>query len=282
LRFQRQIHKSTHNSVLHYIYQPLRGARTRRSMTVFATARNRSLSWASRIQFTPPANLPKIHSDSILPSTSWPPEWSLSFGLSHQNLVHFPVLSQACHMSCPPHSPWLDLPNYIWGWIRNMKLLNVTVRLFSRQIIPPPKSKYSQNPVPKHPQSTNHESANTDTHRLTQVTHSKANVGGRWTPKQIPTYVRGGLDTTDNNAVKLSARLSTPTIQRYSYTLRPLSLSERLKNFTSENLVTNCKFSAWNRIRLPSTRHRFTSVRRTALLTRLIRNSWSKRRRIQS
>jgi hypothetical protein len=43
----------------------------------------------------PPPNLPKIHSDPILPSTLWSSEWSLSFGLSHQNLVHFSLLSRA-------------------------------------------------------------------------------------------------------------------------------------------------------------------------------------------
>jgi hypothetical protein len=38
---------------------------------------------------TPPASLPKIHSDRILPSTPWSSEWFLSFGLPHQNFVHF-------------------------------------------------------------------------------------------------------------------------------------------------------------------------------------------------
>jgi hypothetical protein len=36
-------------------------------------------------------------------------ELSLSFGLSHQNLVHFSLLSHACHMPCLPHSPWLGM-----------------------------------------------------------------------------------------------------------------------------------------------------------------------------
>jgi hypothetical protein len=52
----------------------------------------------------------------------WSYEWSLSFGLSHQNLIHFSLLSHACHMPRPPHSPWLDLPNDIWGWVQIMKL----------------------------------------------------------------------------------------------------------------------------------------------------------------
>jgi hypothetical protein len=33
----------------------------------------------------------------------------LSFGLSDQNLVHVSLLSHACHMPSPPHSPWLEL-----------------------------------------------------------------------------------------------------------------------------------------------------------------------------
>jgi hypothetical protein len=61
----------------------------------------------------PFASLSKIHSDPILPSTSSSSEWSLSFGLSHQTLVHFFLLSHACHVPCPLHSPWLDLPNDI-------------------------------------------------------------------------------------------------------------------------------------------------------------------------
>jgi hypothetical protein len=55
------------------------------------------------------ANLPKIHFDPIFPPTPWSSKWSLSFWLSHQNLVHFCLLSYACHMPRPPHSPWLDL-----------------------------------------------------------------------------------------------------------------------------------------------------------------------------
>jgi hypothetical protein len=38
----------------------------------------------------------------------------LSNGLSHQNLVHFSLLSHAYHMPRPPHSSWLELPNDIW------------------------------------------------------------------------------------------------------------------------------------------------------------------------
>jgi hypothetical protein len=52
----------------------------------------------------PRANLPKIHSDPILPSTPPSSEWSLSFGLSHQNPVHMSLLSHTRHTPRPPHS----------------------------------------------------------------------------------------------------------------------------------------------------------------------------------
>jgi hypothetical protein len=42
-------------------------------------------------------------------------EWFVSFGLSHQILVHFSLLSHVCHMPHPPHCSWFDLPNDIWG-----------------------------------------------------------------------------------------------------------------------------------------------------------------------
>jgi hypothetical protein len=72
-----------------------------------------------------PAYLSNIHSDPILPSTLRSSEWSLSFRLSNQNLVHLSFLSHACHMPHPSHSPWIDLSNDIWGWVQIMKLLTV-------------------------------------------------------------------------------------------------------------------------------------------------------------
>jgi hypothetical protein len=63
----------------------------------------------------PQENLSKIRSNLILPPSPWSSEWSLSFGLSQQNLAKFFLLSDACHMPCPPHLPWIDLPNDIWG-----------------------------------------------------------------------------------------------------------------------------------------------------------------------
>jgi hypothetical protein len=41
------------------------------------------------------------------------------------NLIHFSLLSHACHMPCSPHLPLLDLPNDIWGWVQIIKLLTV-------------------------------------------------------------------------------------------------------------------------------------------------------------
>jgi hypothetical protein len=40
----------------------------------------------------------------------------------------FTFLSHVCHMPRPPHSPWFRLPNDIWGWIQNMKLLTVFIK----------------------------------------------------------------------------------------------------------------------------------------------------------
>jgi hypothetical protein len=44
----------------------------------------------------PQANLPKIRCDSIFPPTPWSSKWSISFGLSHQILVHFWTFCQIC------------------------------------------------------------------------------------------------------------------------------------------------------------------------------------------
>jgi hypothetical protein len=84
---------------------------------------------------TPWANLPKINSDSILPSTPWSFERSLSFRLSHQNLVHFSFSSNACHMCRPPHSLRFDVPNGIWWWFQNMKLFSMQFPPFSSYFI---------------------------------------------------------------------------------------------------------------------------------------------------
>jgi hypothetical protein len=72
------------------------------------------LSQVNPLQPPPPACLPKIHSNPILPPTPQSFKWSLSFGISHQNPVHVSPLSHACHMPRPPHSPWFDMPNDMW------------------------------------------------------------------------------------------------------------------------------------------------------------------------
>jgi hypothetical protein len=86
------IRKHTHT---HTHTHKLRGARTRRFITALTASRHRSLSWASRITSIthppPPANLPKIDSDPILPTTPWSSEWSLSFGLPPHTLTHLTI-----------------------------------------------------------------------------------------------------------------------------------------------------------------------------------------------
>jgi hypothetical protein len=67
----------------------------------------------------------------ILSSTPRSSEWSLSFRLSHQNLVQFSLLSHVCYMPCSPHFPWFNLPNDIWGWVKIMKLIIVQFLFFS-------------------------------------------------------------------------------------------------------------------------------------------------------
>jgi hypothetical protein len=41
-----------------------------------------------------------------------------------------------CQKSYPPYSPWFDLPNHIWEWVQNMKLLIVQLPSFSCHFIP--------------------------------------------------------------------------------------------------------------------------------------------------
>jgi hypothetical protein len=48
--------------------------------------------------------------------------------------VHFSLLSHSWHMPCPPHPPWLDLPDDIWRWVQIMKILIVQLPPFSRHL----------------------------------------------------------------------------------------------------------------------------------------------------
>jgi hypothetical protein len=77
----------------------LRGARTRRFITALTTARHQSLSWASRIQSTPPKPIslrfiliPSSHLRLSLPSGRFPSEFST------KTLYTFSLLS------CVPHA----------------------------------------------------------------------------------------------------------------------------------------------------------------------------------
>jgi hypothetical protein len=77
----------------------------------------------------------------------WWCQWgeTMSLNCSHQQA--YPsytrhLLSDACHIPCPPHSPWLDLLNDISGWVQIMKFLIVQLPPFSCYFIPL-RSKYS-------------------------------------------------------------------------------------------------------------------------------------------
>jgi hypothetical protein len=48
-------------------------------------------------------------------------QWFLAFRPPNQNPVNTSPLSHVCHMSCPPHSPWLNHPNSIRWRIQAVK-----------------------------------------------------------------------------------------------------------------------------------------------------------------
>jgi hypothetical protein len=76
-------------------------------ITAFTTAHHRQLPWANWIHTTP-VNLPKIHSDSILPPAPWSSEWSLSF-TSFPTKTFYNLLSFPMRHTCPAHLILLDL-----------------------------------------------------------------------------------------------------------------------------------------------------------------------------
>ena len=62
---------------------------------------------------TTPSDLLNIHLNIILPSTSWSPQWSLSFSFPHQNLVHTSPFLHTCHMPRPSQSSRFYHPHNI-------------------------------------------------------------------------------------------------------------------------------------------------------------------------
>jgi hypothetical protein len=72
----------------------------------------------------PPAYLPNIHSGPIISSTSWSSKWSLS----HQTPAHFPLISHACQMSRPSHSPSKSKSRYDWRPVKHFILVSSPLR----------------------------------------------------------------------------------------------------------------------------------------------------------
>ena len=65
----------------------------------------------------PPSHFMQILLNIILQSTSWSPQWSLSFRFPHQNLVHNSPFLHTCHMSRLFQSSRLMIGNnhtFIW------------------------------------------------------------------------------------------------------------------------------------------------------------------------
>jgi hypothetical protein len=86
---------TTNQHTLVYIFtsspvvNQLLGAGTRRLNTVSQEPATGTYPEPIESTLRPPGSVLKIHSDPILPSTPRSSVWSLSFGLCHENLLHF-------------------------------------------------------------------------------------------------------------------------------------------------------------------------------------------------
>ena len=63
----------------------------------------------------PTSHILEIHPNIIHPSTPRPPQWSLSLGFPHQDLINPPLLTHTRHMPSPSHSSRFYHPHNI-GW----------------------------------------------------------------------------------------------------------------------------------------------------------------------
>jgi hypothetical protein len=117
---------------------------TRKFITVLTRALHCTLSWARSIQSIP-SYLSNIHFNIFHAPTAWSSQWSL-LAFLHSSATH------SCYMPCSSHPPWLDHSNYTWSRVQVMKLLIIQFSWTSCHFISL-RSKYSQRPVLKHPQS---------------------------------------------------------------------------------------------------------------------------------
>jgi hypothetical protein len=106
---------------------------TRRFIAVFTKFRHWTLSCASRIQFAPST---RVSQRSILMLSShlrlvFQVVSSLRVSQPKPRKHPSPPLPHACHMSCPPHSPWFNHPNNIRWRIKVMKFFIMQSSIWS-------------------------------------------------------------------------------------------------------------------------------------------------------
>ena len=78
----------------------------------------------------------EFHPNNIHPSTTRPPQWSLSLRLPHQDPVHLPLLTHTRHMPSPSHSSPFYHPHNI-GWaVKIIYLLVMQPPLFPLYLVP--------------------------------------------------------------------------------------------------------------------------------------------------